>query len=366
MRSNYLLYLPLILMLSLFSCKEETREERLAGLPPSIGKEHEIMLVMDSGLYQTALGDTLRSIFLSDLPGLPRPEPRFKLTRIQPEQLTRFIKSHTNLIFVTSFSDRSRGGRVTQSYFTDEARKQMREDTSRFYLVQKDAFAKGQTLVHLFAEDTETLLRQVSFKKEQLLSLFQDKEMNAMRNMVYGPGYQRELSEQLYEDYGFWIKVPAQYQVAKDTTGFVWLRKYGQEVDRSIVIAYEDYLSQEQFNPYIIEENRDDLGRHHIFGSGSRDTTSYMMRQTIGPSHSREVTFNGKYAVEIRGLWKLKNISMGGPYLSYTLLDTVKNRVYYLEGFAYSPGLDQRDFMLELEVELHTFSATPPDTVASN
>ena len=46
---------------------------------------------------------------------------------------------------------------------------------------------------------------------------------------------------------------------------------------------------------------------------------------------------------------------MGGPFISYVLVDEELDRVYYLDGFVYSPSKDQREFIRELETILRTF-----------
>ena len=54
-------------------------------------------------------------------------------------------------------------------------------------------------------------------------------------------------------------------------------------------------------------------------------------------------------------IWKTNNISMGGPFVSYVLVDESLNRMYYFEGFLYSPGVDQRELIRELDIILRTF-----------
>ena len=47
---------------------------------------------------------------------------------------------------------------------------------------------------------------------------------------------------------------------------------------------------------------------------------------------------------------------MGGPFVSYAMVDESTNRLYYIEAFLYSPGKPQRDLMRQLEVILKTFN----------
>ncbi len=68
-----------------------------------------------------------------------------------------------------------------------------------------------------------------------------------------------------------------------------------------------------------------------------------------------ETTLEGKYARKIKGLWKTNNLAMGGPFVGLSFVDESLNRIYYIEGFLYSPGKRQRELIRELETILKTF-----------
>ena len=46
---------------------------------------------------------------------------------------------------------------------------------------------------------------------------------------------------------------------------------------------------------------------------------------------------------------------MGGPFVSYAMVDEANGKFYYVEGFTFSPSKDQREIMRELETILSTF-----------
>ncbi len=59
--------------------------------------------------------------------------------------------------------------------------------------------------------------------------------------------------------------------------------------------------------------------------------------------------------MEVRGLWRTNNYSMGGPFLGYAIVDEVQGNLYYIEGFTYAPGKNKREIMRELEAVLWSF-----------
>ena len=73
---------------------------------------------------------------------------------------------------------------------------------------------------------------------------------------------------------------------------------------------------------------------------------------------TKQVNFNGHFAMEIRGLWRTNNVTMGGPFVGYAIADEPQGLMYYIEGFAYAPGKGKREFMRELETILWTFKTS--------
>ena len=58
---------------------------------------------------------------------------------------------------------------------------------------------------------------------------------------------------------------------------------------------------------------------------------------------------NGMYAVAYRGLWKMENDFMGGPFVHYTLLDKDQMRIINLDAFVYAPKFNKREYLRELD-----------------
>ena len=80
-----------------------------------------------------------------------------------------------------------------------------------------------------------------------------------------------------------------------------------------------------------------------------------MSIESEAPVYFREYTKDNRYYAELRGLWKLENGFMGGPFISITTLDESRNRVVTAEGFVFAPGKAKRNYLRELEAILQTF-----------
>jgi polyphosphate kinase len=62
----------------------------------------------------------------------------------------------------------------------------------------------------------------------------------------------------------------------------------------------------------------------------------------------------GGFALEARGLWRMKGDFMGGPFVSHSRVDTVNNRVVTAEIFVYSPDKMKRNLVRTMEASLYT------------
>jgi hypothetical protein len=63
---------------------------------------------------------------------------------------------------------------------------------------------------------------------------------------------------------------------------------------------------------------------------------------------------NGNYASEIRGLWRVVNDFMGGPYISLAVLDAAKQRVIVAYGYVYAPSKDKRNLLRQVEAMVYS------------
>jgi hypothetical protein len=78
-------------------------------------------------------------------------------------------------------------------------------------------------------------------------------------------------------------------------------------------------------------------------------TTEKMFDQTFNV-----FTHNGNYATEMRGLWKVENDFMGGPYIAISELDAANQRVINAFAFVYRPSKDKRNLLRQMEAMIYS------------
>lgn len=348
---NKLTFLFLFVCLfGLYACSSEDKTE---NLPVARGAVGEIIVVMDSASWRGPVGQELRNIFMSPMPGLPQDEPMYKLKYTNPSALNNLLRNAKNMIFVTTMEGTSLASRQMRSYFTKESLEKIKNDPDLFYHSRKDEFARGQEILHLFGQNDEALLAKLKDNGRRIRGFFDEVERKRLEQTLYAKE-EKGISSSLEKRYGFHIRVPYGYEIAKMEERFVWLRQLGRDEDKSIFITYRDYDEEGLFTTERLLDLRESVAKAHIFDSG--DSSLYVTTQRIAPVDTLVLNFKGHYAVRMKGLWKLSDSSLGGPFSSYTLVDEEKNRLYYIEGFVSSPGKDKINLMREVDVILSTFS----------
>lgn len=341
-----------ILIMLLNACTENTKQvSGKSYLPVARGEEGVILAVMDSAKWHGALGVTLRKTFASPVPGLPQDEPYFTVRHINPLKLNNILKTAKNMLFVTTLDDQSNQSRAMRRYITDASLKRIHNDTSLYMFVNKDEFAKGQQILHLFGKNDQLLIDKIRKNSDRLRGHFLKIVKDRIATKIFS-AEEKNIKNQLIKNHDFSLKIPYGYDMAKNLRDFVWIRFLDPEFEKNVFVHYRPYRSQSPFEAPL-------KFRERITSTYMRDSEKPQIYMTLQdfPATENEVNFNGKYAKETRGLWKLSDISAGGAFLSYIFVDESQNRIYYLEGYVYAPSTDKRAFMREMEVILSTFKS---------
>jgi hypothetical protein len=154
------------------------------------------------------------------------------------------------------------------------------------------------------------------------------------------------------------IKIPVGYKLADRQPDFVWLRQIEPNTDKDIFITWKPYESEYQLLPDSIIAWRDAIAKKYLFEDPKNPISYLITEREDADVLVKQVNFNNHFAMEVRGLWRTNTRTMGGPYLGYALADQPQGLLYYIEGFAFAPGKDKREFMRELETILWSFKTS--------
>lgn len=368
--------LSLFIFTFLISCSENGKKSD-GLLPPASGSPGEMIVIMDSTQWNNVLGREVRETFAAEVQGLPRQERMFKINQVNPAKLNSLLKQVRNLLFVVTLDNNSNASRRIRSYFTKETLDRIRQNDDLFVFTAENEFAKGQQVMYLFGKSEDQLIENIRENRDALQAFFNNAEMSRLEENIFKGKKMKGLTDILRKEHECTMTLPFGYELVESQEngqrGFIWFRQMNDDNDKNIFVTYRPYVSESMFKKENLIELRDSIAREHLFGDPDLPASTHVLTETTVPYIPVTVhqeTLNGMYAMELRGLWRTNNKSMGGPFVGYGLVDEELNRFYYIEGFVYSPGKDQREYMREMEVVLHTFNtlndgeettSTPPE-----
>jgi len=347
------IFLSIILLLGAFSCSDEMINERL--LVEAVGKPGELFIVMDSVQWKGELGEVIKSIVKSSVPGLPQNEPYFKVHYIEPTQFKSFLKNVKNILFVATLDSKTRGGEIVRNYITP---KYIQDNPDKYRVSQQDVYAKGQSILYLFGANQDELASKIANNQNFVKDFFNDVEKKRLVNTMYKAKEKKAINKTLLKQHGFYMRIPNGFRFEDNVNDFVWLRSPGVAdgtIDKNIFITYKPYESEDVFKKHNMIAWRNEITKEKIF-EDPNTPSSYMETDTVNVRVDyNAVKLGGNFAKEIKGIWKTHNLGIGGPYISYVVLDEEANQIFYIDGFVVSPGKPKRETMRELEAILSTF-----------
>lgn len=327
------------------------------ALEQAIGATGKINIIIPGPMWNSNVGAALDSLLTREMTVLPRPENIFKIRQVNPDEVNHSMKRTRNLLFVLAYNDKSPDTERIKKYLSPNSLNKLMTDTSRVFEAVSNVFARNQEVMFLFAPDTKSLVQKIRTKGQKIIDHFEHKERERFTKNALNASGTKQLTARVKEKFKASIQLPFGYRKADDTTNFIWFRQINPLDDKDVFIARKRYTSQSDFKKENLIAFRNEICKRYIFEDPEEPDT-YLITETqvdYKPVEWRELNFNGRYAAELRGLWKTNISTMGGPFKGIALVDEKRGYFYYVEGFAYGPSKDLRELMRELDAILYSF-----------
>lgn len=350
---KHFLWIGVLITMAL-ACGRETNKEYL---PAATGKPGNIILIMDSVQWQGALGSELRQIFREEIKTLPREEMTFDLIWVYPRKGSTLLTQIRNLVYVVTLDQQTPGSQLLKKQFSPETLERVKRDTSFYLATDKDVYARGQEVMYLFGDTQQHLIEHLRKHRKNIQNYFNTIERERIQRGLQSTASTKGIAAFVRKEQSCEINLPFGFKLADKQADFIWFRQMDAAVDKDIFIAWKKYTSEYQLLPDSLIAWRNRIASRYLFEDPDQPD-SYLVTETSVPFRpvlARQITLNNQYAMELRGLWKTHTNTMGGPFVSFTRIDERTGRLYYIEGFCYSPGKPQRETMRELEAILGTF-----------
>ena len=315
-------------LIAMVSCSESKRKQAL--LPNISGKAGEVIVVIDKGQWEGAVGTTLRDTLACECPFLPQREPLYTLVNVAPGGFGQMFQVHRNIIIVNISSDVTEPGVIYRT----------------------DVWARPQCVIRINAADSETAVQLIKENSNRMRITLEQAERD--RLIANARKYEElSLSPVVTSMVGGSPHFPAGYKLMKKTDDFIWISYVTEFTTQGIfiykypVVEGEDMMSLESFlaeNNKVLKENV----------PGMFDNT-YMMPSTFATPSIEYLKYKGRDFAQVRGFWEVYNDFMGGPFVAHAFYSPDGKEVIVLEAFVYAPRYDKRQYLRQVESVIYSF-----------
>jgi len=349
---RFLSYLIFSLCL-ICSCAPDAVIEANRPKANALGKMNEIIIVTDQNIWDSIVGDSLDYYFGGQYPITPRPEPLFDVRHFTAEKINvePFLRELRTYLIVANLNDRESA--TTKMMMKDLGEQKFQRaisDETFTTSVGKNKWANGQILIYLFGNSHDELLKEIRENFTAISTRVKAHDSEQLSQLTYAKGENKGLSIDITERYGYNFTIPADYKVIIDdsTSQMLWLKKEEKDASFSIIFKRMKYDNIDQLSSSYIKQLRDEYGKEFTF---SNEPNSFMVTNNVDlPILEYGMKKDGYYAKEFRGIWELENDFMGGPFISYLMVNEEKGELLFVDTWVFAPGKKKRDKMQQLEL----------------
>ncbi len=294
------------------------------------GKAGELIIVVPRPTWDGEIGSNLRKVLAQPQLALPQDEPIFDLIDVPPMAFKEIFKTSRNIITVNISTN---------------------IDSSKVEF-KKDVWAWPQAVVNIHAKNKQDFTKLFDKYSNQIIAFLIKAERD--RVLMNLKNYHDNLAKSvILEKFGFDLNLAPGFKLVDQADDFAWLKYETPEISQGIIIHSYPYKSDSTFTENYLIQKRDSILKEHIDGAleGSYMTTEHQL-----PPVFNIFNFKKNYAALMRGLWRVENDFMGGPYINMTVLDASNNRVIMIDGYVYSPRFAKRNYLRQVEAMMYSLS----------
>jgi len=266
---------------------------------------------------------------------LPQDEPLFDLIPVPHEAFKEIFQTTRNIV-QTRISPIVENPGVT---FTD------------------NIWAYPQATVQINARNNEEFEKLFTENSDKIIGYFLKAERDRM-TVNYHNYHDKAVRNTLDQKYDILLTVPPGFQISQENENFVWLRYETPEISQAIFVYWFPYTSDSTFTLNYLLNKRDSILRANVPGPTEG---SFMATERRVDPLFQVLRHNRNYAAEIRGLWRVQNDFMGGPFILLAELDAYRQRVVVADGYVYAPSKDKRNFIRQVEAMVYSMAFNDQD-----
>ena len=325
-------FTALALILFLAGCSESGKQIMHKNIT---GKAGELVIVISGKSWDDIPGKILRQTLAQPQQSLPQDEPLFDLISVPHEAFKEIFQTTRNIIQTRISPIVENPGVI----FTD------------------NVWAYPQATVQINARNNEEFETIFTENSDRIIAYFLKAERERMAEN-YRNYHGKAVRNILDQKYDILLNVPPGFQVTREAENFVWIRYETPEISQAIMVYWFPYTSDSTFTVNYLLNKRDSILRANVPGPLEG---SYMATERRVDPLFQIIRHNKNYAADLRGLWKVQNDFMGGPYVMLAELDAYRQRVVVADGYVYAPSKNKRNFIRQIEAMVYSLAFNDQD-----
>ncbi len=293
------------------------------------GRAYEVVVVCPEAEWRGEVGDTIKAVFNEPVPYLNQIEPQFNIIRVNGQNFKGMVADHRNIIKVI-------------------VEKKVQSAQSG---IQYDVTAQPQIVMTIQAPTDSALVDYISKNRQSILQALEgaERDRDLKQNREYG---NLAVERAVRERFGVEMNIPRGYILADDKENFLWARCEYPTTSQGFFIYTRPYKGKESITPEALLAARNRFAAQ-IPGPSEG---SYMITAPIYEPDFRAFRLEGRVWLELRGFWDVANDYMGGPFVSYTTIDTKTNTIFTFDGYVFAPNEKKRNLLRGVEHLLYSIS----------
>lgn len=375
-----------ILLLVLTACDQEDKRNQTGGrrqiaqvknnqfTPESSGGEFEVLVFNDNIRRDSTLQNALKQVFQRPYPALPQPEAWFRTAFINADEFNKLHRRHKSVLMVSIIPEDKKTNRVAADNVFSQKELQGMANKKGISLRHKwDVHAQPQLVMMLTAPSRKVLLKRLDKYQTAILKPFDEQENRAIEKKVFSGGTKKGLIDELQNNAGYYFLLPMGYDKERTyfdkatnsrlqeagLNHFAWY-SLGTGETVSNVMTYDRPYTDSMLTKKGLIRIRNQVTKQFVKGSGENVYMSVEDRYTDVPLIFKKQTINDRTVYTLKGLWRMKNDFMGGPFRLFAIPDKANDRIVFMDGFVYAAGEDKKPLMKRVEAIMRSFTLNKP------
>lgn len=292
----------------------------------SVGKDGEIVLIMDTSVWATAIQDSVKHLLSIPQPGINQIEPMFDIQQIMPNEFNGDIMRHHAILQF----DISENNSKTE------------------LLIQNNTWATPQIYIKIKGNNQDSCFSYFINNQEDIIQHLYNNDINRIQGN-HSDKTNKELEKLIQTKFGISLTIPKNYEKAREGDDFLWIAYRTKKNDRFIMIYKSDSTNLTRSS---IINNRNRITRQYIEGATSEDIHPIVAEISNLPL-AQPLKIGINIGMELRGLWETENDNMGGPFYHFSFVNR-DNKCISIDGFVYAPTENKRNYLRQVEAIVKT------------